>query len=452
MRAESVATCTGSPTGRRRQHGTVAVIVGLSMAVMVGFVGLAVDGGRLYLTKTELQNAADACALAASYELTGSPTISAAAFSQAEAAGRTVGQLNKVGFQGVAIAVGEIALTYSTSLAAGWGNAAAATADARYVRCTIEKTGIQPYFMQVLGIGNQTVSAFATATLTPAQSNCAAPMALCTRGAAPTYGYTSGDWIGMDFGQTGSGNTTAANYTGNFRWIDFDPGATTPGCSGGGAQELSCLVAGTGQCNLPEPIAGACTSSGNGSPTAGCVGQTGAINSLDRAYNTRFGVYAPGGGYTVANAPPDRTGFSYSTENWTLGRDAYNGVVAGQTNFKASRAANLAIQGNRNITNPPLYANNDTLATQAQHATSGADRRLVVVPIVECGTFAGGQHAPVRAYACILLLDPYRRQGNNVVSRLEYLGRSNLVGSPCASSGVAGNSTSQGPLVPALVQ
>ena len=450
--AESVARHFGAATGRRRQRGAVAIIVGLSMAVMVGFVGLAVDGGRLYLTKTELQNAADACSLAASYELTGSPAIATAAFTQAEAAGRAVAQRNKVGFQGTAVVGGEITLTYSASLASGWGAAGAATADAKYVRCTIQKTGIQPYFMRVLGIGNQTVNAFATATLAPAQSNCAVPMALCVRGAAPGYGYAAGDWISMDFSQTGSGNNTTANYTGNFRWIDFDPGSQTPGCSGGGAQELSCILAGTGQCNLPEPITGACTSGGTGNPTSGCVGQTGAINSLDRAYNTRFGVYAPGGGHSVATAPPDRTGNAYSTENWTLGRNAYNGVVAGQTNFRAARAANLRIQGDRNITAPPLYAPNDTVATQAQHAANGADRRLVVASIVDCGDFAGGRHAPVRAYACMLMLDPYRRQGNNVVSRLEYLGRSNLAGSPCASSGVAGNSASQGPMVPALVQ
>ena len=109
------------------------------------------------------------------------------------------------------------------------------------------------------------------------------------------------------------------------------------------------------------------------------------------------------------------------------------------------------------ITNPPgvdptFYANNDTLATQAQHASNGADRRLVVVPIVDCAGFATGQHAPVRAYACVLLLDPYRRQGNDVKSRLEYLGLSNVPGSPCATSGIAGDSTSQGPMVPALVQ
>ena len=51
------------PSHPRGQRGVVAIVVGLTMAVMLGFVGLAIDGGRLYLTKTELQNAADACAL-----------------------------------------------------------------------------------------------------------------------------------------------------------------------------------------------------------------------------------------------------------------------------------------------------------------------------------------------------------------------------------------------------
>lgn len=437
----------------------VAIVVGLSLAVMLGFVGLAIDGGRLYLTKTELQNAADACALAASYELTGAPAIAADAFTRAEAAGKAVGVLNKVGFQGAPIAAGDITLTYSNSLAGGWVGAAGGTppANARYVRCTVQRTGIQPYFMQVLGVGNQTVNALATATLAPAQTNCAVPMALCTRGAAPDYGYVSGDWIGMDFRQTGNGQNVD-NYTGNFRWIDYTPNAPSPNCGNSqGAPELSCLLAGSGACSLPEPIPAAqaspCGVGGSNVPV-GCVGATGSINAIEKAYNTRFGVYANGGGYTVANAPPDYTGNAYSTENWpgTPSRNAYAGTVAGESNFRVARAANLAIQADRNMTNPPLYAANDTIATQAQHVSNGADRRLVVVPIVECGNFASGQTGAVRAYACILMLDPYRRQGNNVMSRLEYLGRSNDAGSPCATSGIAGNAASQGPMVPALVQ
>lgn len=436
-----------------RQRGVVAIVVGLMLAVLIGFIGLALDGGRLYLTKTELQNAADACALAASYELTGSPTIAAEAFNRADAAGRTVAQLNKFNFQGTAIGAPDISVGFGTTLSAGstWVAAAVAPADAKYVRCTIDRNaangrGIAPYFMQVLGFGQATVMSLATATLSPAQSNCAVPMALCAQGGPPNYGYTPGDWVSMNFSQSGG----AANYTGNFRWIDFDPSAPTPGCSGGGAQELACLMAGTGQCSLPSPITGSCSSSGNGNPTPGCVGQNGSINSLERAYNTRFGVY--GGGYSIANSPPDFTGNGYSTENWTLGRNAYAGTdPSGQSNFQAARSAFLP------ITNPPgvdpaFYGGGDQPATQAQHVSNGADRRLVVVPIVDCAGFTSGQHAPVRAYACVLLLDPYRRQGNNVMSRMEYLGLSNVAGSPCATSGIAGDSASLGPMVPALVQ
>jgi Flp pilus assembly protein TadG len=46
------------------QRGAVAIIVGLVLAVLMGFAGLALDVGHLYVEKTELQNAADACALA----------------------------------------------------------------------------------------------------------------------------------------------------------------------------------------------------------------------------------------------------------------------------------------------------------------------------------------------------------------------------------------------------
>jgi hypothetical protein len=76
----------------------------------------------------------------------------------------------------------------------------------------------------------------------------------------------------------------------------------------------------------------------------------------------------------------------------------------------------------------------------------------VTVPIVDCGAFVGSQHAPIRAYACVLLLDPYRKQGQAVRSQVEYLGRSDEPGSPCASGGVPGDQGSIGPLVPALVQ
>lgn len=441
-----------------RQRGVVAIIVGLMITVLVGFIGLAIDGGHLYLTKTELQNTADACSLAASYELKPKGAIPAAAFASAEAAGRAVGRKNRVDFQSSAIVDSDISVTFGSALSAGsaWVSAGAAAPTSNYVRCTLTRGGIAPYFMQVMGFGNQSVSSLATATLAPAQANCAVPMGLCVvgGGTAPNYGYSVGTWYGLDFKETGG----TANYTGNFRWVDFDPSAPTPGCSGGGAQELACLMAGAGQCSLPPPIPGACGSSGNSNPTPGCVGQNGNISSMESSYNSRFGVYKPGGGNPqLTTAAPDITGYSYAWEggvgNWPLASNAYSGVSGATPNFVASRASRLATLNVAGIV-PPFYANPSSPSTVAQHTTYGADRRLVTAPIVDCSGFVGGQHAPVRAYACILLLDPYRTgtPGNTVKSQFEYIGRSNATGSPCATSGIAGNSTSQGPLVPALVQ
>ena len=50
---------------RKNERGSVMVIVALSMVVLLGFTGLAVDYGGMAAAKSELQNAADAAALAA---------------------------------------------------------------------------------------------------------------------------------------------------------------------------------------------------------------------------------------------------------------------------------------------------------------------------------------------------------------------------------------------------
>ena len=52
-----------------RQHGVVMIVFGLSLAVLIGFLALVIDLGRTYVVRTELQNAADAAALAGAKEL-----------------------------------------------------------------------------------------------------------------------------------------------------------------------------------------------------------------------------------------------------------------------------------------------------------------------------------------------------------------------------------------------
>lgn len=55
----------------KRQGGAVAIMVGISMFMLMAFLGLVLDLGPLYVGKTELQNAADAAALSGAKELKG---------------------------------------------------------------------------------------------------------------------------------------------------------------------------------------------------------------------------------------------------------------------------------------------------------------------------------------------------------------------------------------------
>jgi len=54
---------------KQRQAGAVAIIFGLVIFVLFGFMALVIDLGRTYVVRTELQNAADAAALAGAKEL-----------------------------------------------------------------------------------------------------------------------------------------------------------------------------------------------------------------------------------------------------------------------------------------------------------------------------------------------------------------------------------------------
>src|SRR5260221_3503944 len=51
---------------RAGERGQAIVIVGFMVVVLIGFIGLAIDGGRLYWERRVLQNAVDAAALSAS--------------------------------------------------------------------------------------------------------------------------------------------------------------------------------------------------------------------------------------------------------------------------------------------------------------------------------------------------------------------------------------------------
>lgn len=422
----------GQALCRNEQNGAVAVIVGVSLVVLIGFAGLALDLGRLYVNKTELQNAADACALAASRELTcpGAP-CPLTYLANAQAAGIYVAGRSARDLQSSPVVIAPEDVRFSTVLAPNSSYlslAEGADTSSRYVMCIARSTGILPWFMGVLGIGAQNVNAAAVATLAAAQTNCAIPMALCSKGPSsgtPPYGLEIGQWYGGRFGAGGGA-------TGNFNWVDFTPPA-------GGASEVTELLKGSGLCNMnvTNPV-------GEG----GILGNTGA-----RAFNSRFGIY-----HSSLSSPPrpapDYTGYPYTsaavvgggTYTWPAGQDAIGDFL---TKRNSHSPYGETIELGNSVSGLDINTSSNTVETGL--AAKGADRRLVISPIVNCAGWGGGSTTtPILAWACVLLLHPIDGPGDMVY--FEYRGLSSDPSSPCATSGSVGGPGSVGPQVPALVQ
>jgi len=423
---------------RSYQRGGVAILVALSLAVLVGFLGLVVDVGRLFVTKTELQSAMDSCALAAAVELRpGLVPTDALAVSRAASAGLTAGNRNNVGFQANSASITAADIYFSdrlsnntTTFPFGYVSSAAANpATAKYVMCAHATSGIASWFMQVLesflGIASNpsVVGAWATATTAPAQTNCGVPIGVCSKGPAPTYGFTVGEWLSARF-DAGGGST------GSFNWIDFTPPA-------GGASELAALLSGQGQCNLNVTTP---------------VGQTGVLgNAAAKSWNSRFGLYQGGGGNpSLTSAPPDYTGYSYTPTNWPSQSNAFADFQAKRSAFASYGNTTDTVNAGNTLTGLSV-SNAYNVATHGpsgQLGSNGADRRVTTAPVVNCTQWATSQTVPILDWACVLMLHPIGSPSDAV--HMEYLGKASAAGSPCTTYGLAGGTA--GPLVPVLVQ
>lgn len=413
---------------RRKQQGAVAILVGLSITAMVGFAGLALDLGKLYIVKTELQNSADACALAASQALTGANNQQLAI---GEAAGITTGLRHKVLFQKDAVTMTpNNTVEFSASNAAnsfvtkaGLSNTQALAM--RYVRCTVNKPNIDTWFIHVLNvlpgvtIGQKNVRASAVATLQASQVSCGLPVAICSSDLPAST--PIGTWL---VGALGASSNQS--LTGSFKWVDFSP-------PNGGASELGALLTGDGACELPA--------------VGTAVGQPGAVSSLANEWNSRFGIYQ--GNIKPDGASPDQSGYAYTdfASSWPSKFNAFD-------NFITKRSANVAYQGDA----ATGLNTKGTIKATSFLSANGRDRRLMTAPVVNCGAYASSQVAPIISWACVFLLHPINNSagGSNATGEtrmyFEYRGNSDNPSSPCASNGLPGGPGSTGPLVAVLVR
>lgn len=435
-----------------RQRGAALILATIAMGVLLAMGGLAVDAGRLFVTKTELQSAMDACALAAAAQINpGSPNplylqaaqahgramIDPSLSSTSGGGARPITSINRAYFQGNNLTPGSVAVEFSPNLTGPFSTIAggAVPTTTNYVRCSYSMAGIPLTLIRALAAApvpnggtpitipsTTTVTSFAVAARTGSPGDPATPgtcgvvpMAVCMvpgSSAATNWGYARGQWIAAP---CASGDPACPNPgPGNFGWADLTPPS-------GGASELTDALGGAGACG--------------GVAIGTSIGETGIVASVHKAWNSRFGVYGPGGGLNQTNAPPDYTGFSYKTSVVNPGR--YDADYS--THRASSDAFNRAGAGFL----PANFGGTMALTSQ-QYAIYGRSRRLVTAPVVNCALLVGGATAPVQGLACLFLLSPYPIGGPGAfVQRVEYLGIAGAplpgqLASPCMLSGVPG--------------
>ena len=425
---------------RDKQGGAVAIVVAIALIAMVGIVGLALDLGKLYVARAELQNAADACALAAVHSLNGATTRQ---LEIAEAAGLTTGLRHKVQFQNNTVSLRQNAsIEFAERIEGPWllknglGPGDPSILRMRHARCTINETGIETWFIHVLNalpgvaIGTQQVAASAVASLLSSQTTCAIPVAICAE--QLTANPQVGQWIkGV--------NSPSDDSTSDFRWVDLNMSSKN-----NSTRDIADMLAGNGACELPV--------------TGMEVGTSGARLGLSNEWNTRFGIYQ-GGAYSAEKNPPDLSGYAYTTTTWTAAADGSRSNAF--QDFISKRSSNTPYQGDslaglKSGSGPGL---------KASLVGYGSLRRVAPAPVVNCSDFQNGTHkAPIQYWACMFMLHPINRgagggsgngkntkpPANDEYMYLEYRGKASDPGSPCASTGLPGDIAGNGPLVPTL--
>lgn len=420
---------------RHRQCGAVIVTVAFALLFLLGFMGIALDFGHLFVVKTELQTAMDSCALAAAQEL----DFQSTALDRAKSAGMTAGNLNRVNFQsGTWSSQGKIVPDDISFKDAAYG-ATTNPSVAKYAQCQHTQSGVKMWLLQSMGAfsgnaaaypGTQNVLAQAVATRASSQTTCPIPVGLKPKagGTAPNYGFQVGEWVTV-FG-------TRTPNSGELGWYNLDGSSS--------ASETRNELSEGGSC---------------GTRIGDVLGTPGAQTTVDTPWNYRFGIYR-NGDYDPNIHHPDFSGYSYTATNWKnpVPQNAWSGTPAAGShptaeNFIAKRAAfasfddtgidlkdgSLIVFGNNNQMNS--FKSLATPGIGGQHQQYGYNRRVVAVPVINTAS-------RVVDYACMFMLHPL--SGPNDDGHLEFLGNAGNVTSPCTTNGLPGGSA--GPLVPVLVR
>lgn len=258
----------------QRQSGAVAIMTAFALVLLIAMIGLVVDLGYLYTRKTELQNAADAAALAGARQLNGTTAGVTAAAAQAI----VLAAANSSDLDATPVVINRAHIQLGPDPGGPWSSVSAsegAPADKYFIKVDTSSIaqGSRPtWFMGVVSAAaNTTTFGLAVAGRTVCE---ALPIFTCPQpgGVAPNYGFVKGSSYRLFAPPPGS-----PIGPGNVGWMDpVPPGA--PGLISGADDMRDVLCRGQGYCI--------------GAGTYSSLTQS-ASNPMIDALNTRFGLYPP---------------------------------------------------------------------------------------------------------------------------------------------------------------
>lgn len=146
---------------RKGERGSILAITTMGMLSFLLIAGLAIDISHFYTAKAELQNAADASAMAAASQLNSTTGGLRSAVTEATKV------LNKYDFK-TDVTITPASVTFSTNLNGNYVDEATAEASAasiRFVRVTIPSKPVNVFFASIVIGPTKTISATATAGL-----------------------------------------------------------------------------------------------------------------------------------------------------------------------------------------------------------------------------------------------------------------------------------------------
>ena len=198
---------------RRGERGFSLVLLSLCLFVMVGMLGLAIDVGKMFITKNELQTFADASALAAVSSLDG--TQSGVESANATATNGPLGTAKPNGYNLDTVKISTVTATYASSFTGTYDSFATAdsggTNTYRFIK-VVATANAQLFFLPAIDGIPTSLSLSASAIAgqkgaTGVSNGGLAPFAPDAHNQADTknFGFTPGSQYTLKWG---NGNTT----------------------------------------------------------------------------------------------------------------------------------------------------------------------------------------------------------------------------------------------------